>query len=67
MDAEKLTARQRAAKAQNEKRRGGPMFGAIRMKSIQEKAKIDNAVFRHGGTRREALIEAFDLLDEKLG
>lgn len=59
--------------ARNERRRGTPTFSAIRHDRLasptanqKEKASVDAIIEKHGGTRREALLAAFALLDVEL-
>ena len=65
-------AKQRADARNNEKRKGKPSFSSIRFNDSEQftaKAKeefIAGVIARHGGTREEATLEAFQLLDKKL-
>lgn len=69
---EQLTARQRATKKQDAARKGTPTFSSIRLSNTDEitaadkKAWLDSVVSSYGQTREQALLKAFELLEQSL-
>lgn len=63
---EELSPQQKANQNQNEKRRGKPYFAAVRLTGENEKDWLNSIIKNHTGTRKEALIEAFKLLEKKM-
>ena len=65
------TPQQRAEQRYNEKRRGTPSFAAVRfndsdgMTADEKRDFIAKVIGKHSGTREQALMDAFTLLDEK--
>ncbi|WP_299496433.1 hypothetical protein [uncultured Shewanella sp.] len=69
---DELTPRQRADRKNNEKRKGQPTFAAVRFNddvtqtASDKKQFVANVVKQHGGNREDALMMAFQLLEERL-
>ena len=62
-----LTPAERAEKKRQEKRRGQPVFAAVRFTGDEDamkkkKQRVVDILAQHGKTREEALIDAFEAL-----
>jgi hypothetical protein len=58
---------QKANAKQNEKRKGTPTYSAVRLSDIEEKTWLDSVIEKHGGTKKDSLIRAYELLEKELG
>lgn len=65
MVKERTEAQEKALQRQNEKRKGAPMFSAVRLDTVEQKERVDN-VFSQFGTRKAALLLATKLLEKEL-
>ncbi len=56
----------RANKEQNKKRKGSSYYSAVLLDNETQKVWLYSLTEKHGGTRKEALIKAFSLLEKDL-
>ena len=68
MATNKLSPQQRANQTQNKKRKGQPTFSSVRFSWENEQAltSINETIARFGKTREQALIAAFEALEQQM-